>query len=87
VAGDTLTYGELADIISRVTGRDVLREVWSVEKLKREVGRNPEDGIKRYRLAFAGEGVWWIKEGTVNEELGMGMVGVEEYARSVVFAE
>lgn len=87
VAGDTVSYGELADIISRVTRREVQRELWSVEHLKGEVNRDQEDGIKRYRLAFAGEGVWWDKTGTMNEELGMMMVGMEEYVRGVVFKE
>lgn len=81
VAGDTLTYAQLADTLTRVLGREVVRETWSVEGLQREVDRDPQDGMKRYRLVFAGEGVAWDKEGTVNQKLGMQMLDVETYAK------
>jgi hypothetical protein len=68
VAGDTVSYGDLADIIGRVSGKEVEKEEWSIEYLEEEVKKDPEDGIKK---------------GTVNEELGMGMMGAEEYARKL----
>jgi hypothetical protein len=83
VAGDTVSYGDLADIIGRVSGKEVEKEEWSIEYLEEEVKKDPEDGIKKYRLVFARDGVWWDKKGTVNEELGMGMMGAEEYARKL----
>jgi hypothetical protein len=83
VAGDTLSYAELAEIVERVSGKKVQKEVWSVPYLEEEVHKDPEDAIKRYRLVFAGEGVWWDKERSVNEQLGMKMVGVEENARGL----
>jgi hypothetical protein len=83
VAGDTVSYGDLADIVGRVSGKEVEKEEWSIEYLEEEVKKDPEDGIKKYRLVFARDGVWWDKKGTVNEELGMGMMGVEEYARKL----
>jgi hypothetical protein len=83
VAGDTLSYKDLAGIVERVSGKEVGREVWSVPYLDEEVCKDPEDEIKKYRLVFAGAGVWWDKEGTVNEQLQMKMVGVEEYARGL----
>jgi hypothetical protein len=83
VAGDTVSYGELADIVAKVSGKEIGRELWSVPYLKEELRKDPNDGIKKYRLVFAGEGVWWDKEGTVNEQLGMNMVVVEEYAREL----
>jgi hypothetical protein len=83
VAGDSVTYGKLADIVERVIGRIVAREVWSVEHLQEELKRDPENGIKKYRLVFAGDGVWWEKEKTVNHDLGMDMTDVKTYAKKV----
>jgi hypothetical protein len=83
VAGETLTYGELADIVEKVTGKEVEREAWGVDFLAEQVSKNPEDGIRKYRLVFARDGVWWNKAGTVNAQLGMDMMSVEEYARKL----
>ncbi|CAO2655503.1 Nn.00g043060.m01.CDS01 [Neocucurbitaria sp. VM-36] len=82
-AGSTISYGALADLIERVTGSEVVRETWGVEQLAEEVRQDPEDGIKKYRLVFAGEGVSWAKQGTVNEESGMEMVSVERYVEGL----
>jgi hypothetical protein len=86
VAGATVRYGELAGIIEKVVGKEVEREAWGMEYLEEEVRKDPEDGIKKYRLVFAREGVMWDKAGTVNAQLGMEMMGVEEYARKVFSA-
>jgi hypothetical protein len=83
VAGDTVSYGELAEIVAKVSRKKTEKELWSIPYLEEELRKDPEDGIKKYRLAFSGEGVWWNKEGTVNEQLQMSMVGVEEYAREL----
>ncbi|KAF2036429.1 NAD(P)-binding protein [Setomelanomma holmii] len=83
VAGDTVNYGELASIVRRVTGEEVEREAWGVEYLEEELRKDLEDGIKKYRLVFARDGVWWDKEKTVNTELGMSMLSVEECAEKL----
>src|SRR5690242_99275 len=70
-AGDSVRYGELADIVGRVTGCDVVKEAWSVEHLQEELKKDPDDGIKKYRLVFSGDGVFWQKEKTVNHQLGI----------------
>jgi hypothetical protein len=80
VAGDTVSYGELAGIVGRVSGCSVEREEWTIPYLEGELARDPEDGIKKYRLVFARDGVWWGKEKTVNEKLGMDMMDVETFA-------
>lgn len=83
IAGSTVTYRELADVMERVTGRKVLKESWSVKHLHAELQKDPEDLVKRYRVAFAGYGVQWPKETTANGRLGMEMTGVEPYARKL----
>jgi len=84
VAGDTVSYGELADILSQVTGKEVTRAAWSVRHLEEEVTKDPDDGLKKYRLVFARDGVWWDKERTVNSKLGLAMLDVETYARRLL---
>ena len=67
VAGDTITYQRLADVIDDVLGIEVIRELWDVPRLKRELEQDPENTLKRYRVVFAeGEGVAWDMENTFN---------------------
>ena len=69
VAGDTLTYGELADTVDRVLDRAVERIEWSVPALKADLAAAPGDPIRKYRAVFAeGRGVAWDKATTYNGE-------------------
>ncbi|KAF2493120.1 NAD(P)-binding protein [Lophium mytilinum] len=82
VAGQTISYGELAEVVKRVLGTGVKREVWSVGFLKGELAMEPESVMGKYRVVFAeGKGVSWGEEGTVNRKLGMEVTGVETWAR------
>ncbi len=67
VAGDTLTYGELADTVDRVLDRAVERIEWTVPALKADLAAAPGDPIRKYRAVFAeGRGVAWDKATTYN---------------------
>jgi hypothetical protein len=67
VAGDTFSYAELADKLERHLGRHIDRVLWPVEKLRREVTAHPDDGMRKYHLAFARDtGVAWEKQRTFN---------------------
>lgn len=85
VAGDSVRYGRLADIVEEVVGSGcrVVRESWSVDYLREELRKDPDDGIKKYRLVFAGDGVYWDKGTTANCQLGMDMKDVETFARKL----
>jgi len=83
VAGDTVAYKQLADILQRVVGKEIKREEWTIPHLEAELAKDPEGTIKKYRLVFAREGVWWDKEGTVNYKLGIPVIDVETYARGL----
>ncbi|KAF9700590.1 hypothetical protein EKO04_001578 [Ascochyta lentis] len=83
VASATISYGELADVVGRAGGCKVVRDAWSLYALEEELKRDPEDGIKKYRLVFAGEGVWWETQNTVNQELGMEMTDIGTCAKKV----
>ena len=81
-AGDTVTFGKLADVLERVSGRMVQRRLSTVEELKRELAEDPGDGMKKYRAVFAeGRGVSWGMEETVNWRRGMRLQGVEEWVK------
>jgi hypothetical protein len=82
VAGETLVYERLPGIVERVSGKHVEQEAaWTIDLLEEELKKDPENGIKKYSLVFARNGVWWGKRGTVNDVLGMQMMSVEEYAK------
>lgn len=53
VAGETLSYGDLAALVEEVRGRKAKREVWSVEHMRKELKTDPEHGLKKYRVVFA----------------------------------
>lgn len=72
VAGDTLSYTQLADIVERCLDRPVERILWDMDTLRSEVASHPDDGMRKYHLAFArDDGVAWDKEQTFNFERGI----------------
>ncbi|RKO74743.1 aromatic alcohol reductase [Pectobacterium parmentieri] len=82
VAGDTISYGQLADVVERVTGKIFEKTLWTLDKLRRDLKVAPDDAMTRYRAAFAlGEGMWWDKSGTFNERNGYETVDVEHFLR------
>jgi NmrA-like family len=82
-AGDTISYGRLADIVDSVLGRKVRRVAWSVPELKDELAKDPGNPIKKYRVVFAeGRGVAWEMGRTFNAERGIKVSDVEQWARA-----
>lgn len=68
LAGDTVTYGEVADKLQSALGRPFSRSEWSVQYLLDELARDPHNMMRKYRAAFAqGRGVAWDKSGTFNQ--------------------
>ena len=83
VAGDTISYGQLADVVERVTGRTFQKEAWTLDKLRADLAVAPEDVMTRYRAAFAlGDGMWWDKANTFNARKGLKVIEVEAYLRA-----
>jgi hypothetical protein len=81
VAGDTLTYGQLADVVERVTGKPVDRDVWSLRHLLDDLEHHPTDPMRKYRAVFAqGRGVAWPKAQTFNAVHGIPTTTAEEWA-------
>jgi nucleoside-diphosphate-sugar epimerase len=83
IAGDTVTYRQLADTIDRLMGTEVLRSAWSVDELKRKLVQEPDDSLRKYRVVFAeGRGVAWDQQSTFNAQRGIAVSGLEEWMRS-----
>jgi hypothetical protein len=83
VAGDTISYGHLADVVERVTGRTFQKEAWTLDKLRADLAVAPEDVMTCYRAAFAlGDGMWWDKANTFNARKGLKVIEVEAYLRA-----
>jgi hypothetical protein len=85
-AGETVTYGRVAEIVDEVlgSGKGFRREVWTVESLKKELeeqrGRAGET-MSKYRVAFAvGRGASWDVERSWNWQKGVEVTDVESYA-------
>ena len=82
LAGDTVTYGQVASMLERVLGRSFQRKVWSVPYLMQELEKDPTHHIKKYRAVFAqGKGVAWPKARTFNEQLSIRVTTAEQWAQ------
>jgi hypothetical protein len=82
VAGDTITYRQLADALDALLDRTVQRVAWSVPQLERELAEEPGDSLRKYRAVFAaGKGVAWDKNQTFNAQRGITVCGLEDWMR------
>ena len=80
LAGDTVTYGEVADKLQAGLGRPFKRSAWSVEYLLDELARDPQNMMRKYRAAFAqGRGMSWDKGGTFNQRKGIPVTDVASW--------
>ncbi|NIE68652.1 aromatic alcohol reductase [Burkholderia sp. Ax-1719] len=82
VAGDTVTWREVADTLDRVLGVKVRRSEWSVPELQRQLAGEPQNALRKYRVVFAqGRGVAWDMSQTFNARRGIGVCSLEEWVR------
>jgi hypothetical protein len=84
LAGDTLAYGELAELLKRVLKRPFKTNVWSVPYLVDAMEQESDEDakhIKKYRAVFAqGRGVAWPMETTFNARHGFAVTSAEQWA-------
>ncbi|HBI6864223.1 TPA: aromatic alcohol reductase [Enterobacter cloacae] len=77
IAGDTLTYAEVADKLQSALGRPFDCTVWSEQYLMDKLALNPQDMMSKYRAVFAqGRGVAWDKKQTFNERHNIAVTDV-----------
>ncbi|MBD8612207.1 aromatic alcohol reductase [Pseudomonas putida] len=80
-AGDTLTYGDLADLVERVSRRKIQRRALGIEQLLADLKENPDDPLHKYRAVFAlGRGVAWDVSTTFNAVHDLPVTGAEQWA-------
>ncbi|HEV7248857.1 MAG TPA: aromatic alcohol reductase [Shinella sp.] len=80
LAGDTVTYGEVADKLEAGLGRPFRRSEWSVPFLMEELAKDPQNMMRKYRAAFAmGRGVAWDKAGTFNERYSIPVTDIDAW--------
>ena len=80
LAGDTVTYGEVADKLQAALGRPFSRSEWSEQYLLDELAQDPENMMRKYRAAFAqGRGVAWDKSGTFNQHRAIPVTDVASW--------
>ncbi len=85
IAGETLSYGKLAEIVESVSGTGFSKAALSLPDLQSELGRHPDEQMLRYRTAFArGEGVWWPMEKTYNFGKNIPTQKVEDWLRALL---
>ncbi len=81
-AGDTVTYGQLADTLDQILNRKLERVLWTVPMLKEQLAREPNSALCKYRVVFAeGRGVAWPVTATFNAERAIPVVGIERWIR------
>ena len=80
IAGDTLTYGQLADTVDRLLDRKVERTEWTLPALKADLALAPDDQMRKYRTVFAeGKGVAWPKADSYNAARQIETITVEKW--------
>ena len=83
VASDTVSYGQLADIVEAATGRPFRRELLTPAMLAAACAANPGDTMARYRLAFGrGDGMWWDKAATYNAQRAIPTTDIRTWLQS-----
>lgn len=80
LAGDTVSYGDVADKLEAALGRPFSRSEWTVHFLMDELGKDPQNMMRKYRAAFAiGRGVAWSRDGTFNQKHGIPVTDVASW--------
>ena len=80
VAGDTISYRRLADVVEESLKRKVERVEWTVANLKQELAADPTNIMKKYRVVFAeGVGVAWDMSTAFNAKRSIDMLDVKGF--------
>lgn len=83
LAGDTVTYREVADKLQAGLGRPFSQAEWTEQYLLDELARDPHNMMRKYRAAFAqGRGVAWDKSGTFNQRHAIPVTDVASWIHS-----
>lgn len=80
IAGDTLSYADLALLLEEATGKPVQRTLRTVQSARSDLAKEPNNEIYKYQVVFGeGRGVSWDLSKTWNHEHGILGLSVQEY--------
>lgn len=81
VAGDTLSYKQVADMVEALCSpKTWRRELWDLETLHKRLKGDPGDLNIKYQIMFGGgKGVGWDMESTLNAQRGLAMTDAKQY--------
>ncbi|PJL13492.1 aromatic alcohol reductase [Stenotrophomonas maltophilia] len=83
LAGDTIRYEELPEILEEHFGEAFSYSVWSTPQLMQELADDPSNMIKKYRAVFAqGKGVSWDKDLTFNVKAEAKLEGIRDWMKT-----
>ncbi|KKZ60325.1 hypothetical protein EMCG_04939 [[Emmonsia] crescens] len=81
IGGDTVSYGQVAELVEKVTGKKVERSVLTVQQVLERLEKEPGNSLLKYYAIFgSGKGVAWDLEGTWNFRKGIHALTAEEWA-------
>lgn len=82
IASDTMRYDQFADLVERVVGHSITRELWSMEHLKAKALAEPNEKLFKYHLVFSEDiGLAWEKVTTYSHAKCFNMEGIEAYMK------
>lgn len=82
LAGDTVTYRELAETLKAVLQRPFQIVEWTALFLLDELAQDPENMTRKYRAVFAqGRGVAWAKDDTFNARHAIPVTSLHEWVK------
>ena len=85
VAGETTSYGKLAETVERITKQTFAKNVLTLPALLAALDLHPDDQMLRYRAAFArGDGMWWPMSNTWNVQNNMPTQNIESWLKTII---
>lgn len=83
IGGETISYGQLADLLDHTQssgGEHFKREEWTLPQLREKLAKDPDNLWYKYQCIFGdGKGISWDLSKTFNGQRGMEMTTVREY--------
>jgi len=81
IAGDTITYKQLGDVVESLSGQKFERSVSDLKELGNDLKNDPTNFVYKYRSIFGdGRGVSWDFNTTFNSQRGIKTTSAREWA-------
>ena len=81
IAGDTITYGQVGDVVEKLSGEKFERTVSDLDELANDLKNDPENFVFKYRSIFGnGKGVSWDYKSSFNAKKGIKTTSAKEWA-------